>query len=986
MRGYRFLVLSVLLFGVCFLAGAQELPSHHDADTNFDNRIGLSELLRVIQFFNAGGYGCDVIGSPAPSEDGYLAGPGDEDCPRHNSDYLDPPWLINLTELLRLIQMFNSRIYGFDPTTEDGFKPIFTPEDTTASVQGDLEDVRRFLDESEDENLDQETKDTFEEILILAETEYLKGEPCTAADILDEGLELSQKERRASRARDTFDTEILFARIREVQFRILTSGEMPPLCPGRERENREPEYETGENSADRFVVAPRFGAPRFLPTWQRLPDGSEGYFTQLLLPGFSAQEGEPGTPGIPCARQLVAVPPGAFVQLFEEAVLPSQTLTLKLAPFQEDPADQAIDDLPFPDREIFADRPFVLNEEIYAANRFFPPTPYSIQPLGQMRGLEVYLLEMCSGQYNPVTEELRLFEEMELRVEFSNGPEGFASEFMAQPFESNPDLFFNAVLNVEALTKSPFIPELINPNIIGEELIILTHPNFRDAADRLAEWKRQKGIVTSVFNCGTGSGVQGRQTSAEIDAFIETRYASTSVKASYILLMGDAEYIPPHYVARSQIFESSTTTIGTDHPYAVIPIQVGPFTIDILPTFAVGRIPVDTLAQADAVVDKIIAYEKTPPSAPASQGFYRRIMLAAQFQCCRTDVAQNGTAQRTFTEVSEFVRPPLVNRGYDARRLYRRTIDNGCATCDPPRPAYTNDPTPRRYYDGTPIPSAIGPGSSFAWSATTNDVINLFNQGVVLAFHRDHGWPGGWGTPSFTWNHLPINNGVFTPIIFSINCSSGVFDNETSSGAEDVTFSGIYWAERILRQANGGAIGVIGDTRVSPSWANSALSRGLFDAVFPETVPGYGGNKRHRRLGDMLNHAKLYLLTQIGTTFVGGDTVRDMFWLYHVLGDPTLEMWTDAPNPILLPGLQILGVSEKELEFTFASAALAGAELTLYQPSERGEDIPVGRGIVMGDGSVRITPFQLWEPDDDVFFALTREDLVAGDGSVRLLF
>jgi hypothetical protein len=963
---------------------AQDLPSHHSADTDFDNSIGLSELLRVIQFYNSNGYGCDLPGASVPSEDGFLAGPGSEACPRHNSDYEEPPWRINLTELLRLIQMFNSRIYAFDPTTEDGFKPIFTPEDTTATVQGDAGDIRNFLEDAQDPELDEETKEVYGDILDRAETAFLAGDLCDAADILDEGLNLSQQARRASRAVSGFDTEILFVRLRELQFRMLMSDEEAPPCPGRERENREPEYDTGESSAARFEVTPRFGAARFLPTFKRLPDGSEDYFTQLLLPGFSAQEGEPGTPGIPCVRQLVAVPPGAFVQLVEESAKISQTLTLKLAPFQEDPADQEPGDLPIPDREVFADRPFVIDEQIYGTDRFFPPTPCSIQPLGRMRGMEVYLLEACAGQYNPVSQELRLFEEMELRVEFNNGPEGFANEFMAEPFESNRELFFNAVLNAEALTKSPFIPELVNPNSIGEEFIIITHPDFRDAADRLATWKRQKGIVTSVFNGGTGSGVQGRQTADEIDAFIESRYESTAVKASYILLMGDAEFIPPHYIDRSQLFEDTTDTIGTDHPYSVIPVQVGPFTIDILPTFAVGRIPVDTLGQANDVVDKIIAYESSPPSAPASQGFYRRIMLASQFQCCRTDVAQNGTAQRTFTEVSEFVRPALVNRGYDARRLYRRTIDNGCAGCTPPRPAYTADPTPRRYYDGTPIPAAIGPGSGFNWNSGTNDVIDLFNEGVVLAFHRDHGWPGGWGTPSFTWNDLPLSNGVFQPVIFSVNCSSGVFDNETSAGAEGVSVNTIYWAERILREANGGAIGVIGDTRLSPSWANSALSRGLFDAVYPEVVPGYGNNKRHRRLGDMLNHAKLYLLTQIGTTFVGGDTVRDMFFLYHVLGDPTLEMWTAAPNPVLVPGLQFLGASQSQIELTFNDAAFEGAELTLYQPDATGENIPVGRGLVEADGSVRITPFQLWEPDDDVLFALTREDLVAGDGSVRI--
>lgn len=84
--------LSVVL--LCFVAPgfsatAQELPSHHSADTNFDSEISLSELLRVIQFFNTGGYSCDLPGAVTPTEDGYRPGPGDESCKRHDTDYLD---------------------------------------------------------------------------------------------------------------------------------------------------------------------------------------------------------------------------------------------------------------------------------------------------------------------------------------------------------------------------------------------------------------------------------------------------------------------------------------------------------------------------------------------------------------------------------------------------------------------------------------------------------------------------------------------------------------------------------------------------------------------------------------------------------------------------------------------------------------------------------------------------------------------------------
>lgn len=91
----------------------------HSADTNVDWRIRLSELLRVIQLYNSRAYHC------APdTEDGYAVGPGDETCLRHHSDYQDGgDWTIQISELLRLIQLYNSPGYHAASGTEDGFAP-----------------------------------------------------------------------------------------------------------------------------------------------------------------------------------------------------------------------------------------------------------------------------------------------------------------------------------------------------------------------------------------------------------------------------------------------------------------------------------------------------------------------------------------------------------------------------------------------------------------------------------------------------------------------------------------------------------------------------------------------------------------------------------------------------------------------------------------------------------------------------------------------
>lgn len=94
----------------------------HTADQNGDFRIGLAELLRVIQFYSTKSHHCEL-----GTEDGYAPGPGGQWCPPHDLDYAPADWRIDLSELLRVVQFYNAGgCYPCpDSGTEDGF--CFTP-------------------------------------------------------------------------------------------------------------------------------------------------------------------------------------------------------------------------------------------------------------------------------------------------------------------------------------------------------------------------------------------------------------------------------------------------------------------------------------------------------------------------------------------------------------------------------------------------------------------------------------------------------------------------------------------------------------------------------------------------------------------------------------------------------------------------------------------------------------------------------------------
>lgn len=107
------------------IGGEGEDDGFHSADQDGNLMISLSELLRVIQFFNLNELHCDEAG-----EDGYAPGPGDQSCTPHDTDYSPQDWSVNLSETLRCIQFYNSpgrAYYACPGESEDGYCPGFPP-------------------------------------------------------------------------------------------------------------------------------------------------------------------------------------------------------------------------------------------------------------------------------------------------------------------------------------------------------------------------------------------------------------------------------------------------------------------------------------------------------------------------------------------------------------------------------------------------------------------------------------------------------------------------------------------------------------------------------------------------------------------------------------------------------------------------------------------------------------------------------------------
>jgi len=337
------------------------------------------------------------------------------------------------------------------------------------------------------------------------------------------------------------------------------------------------------------------------------------------------------------------------------------------------------------------------------------------------------------------------------------------------------------------------VPSDMHSTSNGADYIIITHSDFYTDVLPLANRRAAQGLRIMVVDVQDvyDEFSYGIFDPRALKDFLAYTYANWMPPApDYALLVGDGNYdfkdnfgwgepnyVPP-YLADVDDYVGET---AADNRYVCV--SGG----DIVPDMHIGRLPVQTSAQAGAMVSKILNYEQNLPSGDWS----KEVLF----------VADDADAAGDFDALSDDIADNYLPSSYAAQKVYYKVTH---FTPDDVKATIINSIN----VTGTLLVNYIGHSSTQFWA--WEYFFDLADIGLLF-------------------------NAEKLPMMLPMTCLDGYFIIPSSVG-EDYSSLG----ESILRAEDKGAIASWSPTGMGLALGHHYLDQGFFTAVFSDTISEIG--------------------------------------------------------------------------------------------------------------------------------------------------
>ena len=392
---------------------------------------------------------------------------------------------------------------------------------------------------------------------------------------------------------------------------------------------------------------------------------------------------------------------------------------------------------------------------------------------------------------------------------------GNASAFQNDVTEMREYIAFTSSDSIGVYSKG----KVANQNLHGlpqADMLIISHENFLTAADRLANIHRSEGLLVNVVTANQifNEFSSGSQDLIAMRTFIKMFYdraAGIGTPPKYVLMMGDASYVfkngssgGTNYVPSFQSANSvdPVNSHVSDDYFGLLDDTEGLWRVPSTDRMdvAIGRFPVQTLEEANGIVDKVESYY----SSATFKDWRNKIVFVGDDEDGVVHMSQAD-------DLAKLV--DLKGRDFNTDKIY---LD-----------AYQQQST----------------ASGARYPEVNEDLVQTVEDGALFVNYTGHGGETGWTAERILGLYEIINwkNKQNLPVFLTATCEFSRFDDplRTSGG------------ELLLLNPNGGAIGLLSTTRLVFSSPNYLLNRSFYDMVF-EPRP----NNEPMRLGDIFLDVK----------------------------------------------------------------------------------------------------------------------------------
>ena len=628
---------------------------------------------------------------------------------------------------------------------------------------------------------------------------------------------------------------------------------------------------TIENVADGVIVTYQFDNPIIRPN----PLAPGSFLWQYA--GFGLND-IPGEPAIPYRSDLFYIPQGYNTRIdIIETIYNDTSLILSPA-------------VP----SCVKDETIMSIDRIKPYYGLFPNQVIAYDPLDDFRGVGLQRITVMPVQYNCEHHIARFYSKISYRITFIPNSNNLCNRNNIHKIR---DFLSNVTLNYESL---PLIQrESLNTETNSTNYLIITVNNYLDTLQQFIKWKRIKG--NRVF---LESRNRGDWTTDSIKQIIDS--INSIYQLDFVLMVGGFDDVPADSILTYGL--GNFYYFVTDYEYGL------PTTNLNIAQIARGRIPINSPQELSIVLNKIINYERRPIR---DRDFYRKALHCGEF----SDYDRNKEEDMCFILTNENIREHLIHN-------YNVQVHQSYYFFDLVGPPATTDILHwdnTLWGNGDALPDSLQP-SVFNWNL--NQVSSTINEGALYVLYNGHGSKSGWQAPSFVSSNVDaLQNGDKQPIVFSLACETGKYNEE-----------GDCFAERMLKKGNGGCVGIFAATEKTLSGFDDTMAYGMFDAIWPNlqlvhAFKKYGGDLYQYtpilnpvyEMGRILDLGLLRMAETFGKNnpYDRRNLTEE---LYHYFGDPSMMIYTETPRDFIEPTIKYVNGK------IFVQSPCDSTRITFYTP------------------------------------------------------